>query len=86
MTISYNKLWKLLIDKGMNKTQLGKESGVSSSTIAKLGKSEQISMDSMLKICKTLNCNIGDIIDVDHSVEDEAELAFQDEHEEGQEM
>jgi len=86
MAISYNKLWKLLIDKGMNKTQLGKESGVSSSTIAKLGKSEQISMDSMLKICKTLNCNIGDIIDVDHSVEDEAELAFQDEHEEGQEM
>ena len=86
MAISYNKLWKLLIDKGMNKTQLGKESGVSSSTIAKLGKSEQISMDSMLKICKTLNCNIGDIIDVDHSVEDETELAFQDEHDEGQEM
>ena len=64
MAISYNKLWKLLIDKGMNKTQLGVASGVSTSTISKLGKNEQISMDSMLKICKILECNIGDIVDV----------------------
>ena len=64
MTISYNKLWKLLIDKGMNKTQLGIAAGVSTSTISQLGKNKQISMDSMLKICKVLNCNIGDIVDV----------------------
>lgn len=64
MAISYNKLWKLLIDKGMNKTQLGLATGISTSTISKLGKNEQISMDSMLKICKLLKCNIGDIVDV----------------------
>ena len=63
MAISYNKLWKLLIDKGMNKTQLCKASGVSSSTISKLGKNEQINMDSMLKICRVLECDIGDIVE-----------------------
>lgn len=62
--ISYNKLWKLLIDKGMNKTQLKDAAGLSSSTISKMGKNEQVSMDSMLKICKTLNCDIGDIVEV----------------------
>lgn len=51
MAISYNKLWKLLIDKGMNKTQLCKASGVSTSTISKLGKNETINMESMMKIC-----------------------------------
>ena len=64
LAISYNKLWKLLIDKGMNKTQLGNAAGVSTSTISKMGKNEQISMDSMLKICKVLDCDIGDIVEV----------------------
>ena len=64
MAISYKKLWKLLIDKDMNKTQLCKASGVSTSTISKLGKNEQISMDSMLKICKVLGCDIGDIVEI----------------------
>ena len=64
MVISYNKLWKLLIDKGMNKTQLGIATGISSSTISKMGKNEQISMDSMLKICRVLDCDIGDIVEV----------------------
>ena len=63
MEISYNKLWKLLIDKGMNKTQLKDAAGLSSSTISKMGKNEQISMDSMLKICRVLNCDIGDIME-----------------------
>jgi DNA-binding Xre family transcriptional regulator len=63
VSISYNKLWKLLIDKGMNKTQLCQASGVSTSTISKLGKNEQISMDSMLKICRVLDCDIGDIVE-----------------------
>jgi len=71
MAISYNKLWKLLIDKGMNKTQLCKASGVSTSTISKLGKNEQISMDSMLKICRVLECDIGDIVEmVDGNISD----------------
>lgn len=68
MEISYNKLWKLLIDKGMNKTQLKDTTGLSSSTISKMGRNEQISMDSMLKICKTLNCDIGDIVEVRNNI------------------
>ncbi len=68
MEISYNKLWKLLIDKGMNKTQLKDAAGLSSSTISKMGKNEQISMDSMLKICRVLNCDIGDIVEVKNDI------------------
>lgn len=64
MGISYYKLWKLIIDKGMNKTQLCNASGVSTSTISKLGKNEQICMDSMQKICRVLNCDIGDIVEM----------------------
>ena len=63
MAISYNKLWKLLIDKGMNKTELGLAAGVSTSTISKLGKNETINMESMLKICDALGCDIGDIVE-----------------------
>lgn len=73
LEISYNRLWKLLIDKGMNKTQLKDVAGLSSSTISKMGKNEQISMDSMLKICRTLNCDIGDIVEVKN------DIALQDE-------
>lgn len=73
LEISYNRLWKLLIDRGMNKTQLKDAAGLSSSTISKMGKNEQISMDSMLKICKTLNCDIGDIVEVKN------DIALQDE-------
>ena len=73
MEISYNKLWKLLIDKGMNKTQLKDAAGLSSSTISKMGKNEQVSMDSMLKICKTLNCDIGDIVEVKNDIASQEE-------------
>lgn len=64
MEISYNKLWKLLIDRGMKKTDLKNATGISSSTISKMGKNEQVSMDSILKVCKVLNCDIGDIMEV----------------------
>ena len=64
MAISYNRLWKLMIDKKMNKTQLKDAAKVSGATIAKLGKEEPISMESMLKICKVLNCDIGDIVEI----------------------
>ena len=64
MRISYNKLWKLLIDKGMTKTQLRLATDMSTTTLAKLGKNETVSMDIMLRICETLNCNVGDIMDV----------------------
>ena len=64
MAVSYNKLWKLLIDKGMTRTQLQKAAEMSSTTLAKLGKNETVSMDIMLRICKVLDCGFEDIIDV----------------------
>ena len=64
MTLSYNKLWKLLIDKGMTKTEMRLKADISTTTLAKLGKNETVSMEVLLKICKVLNCNVGDIIDV----------------------
>jgi len=64
VNISYKKLWKLLIDKDMNKTDLRHAIGVSTATIARLSKGETVTMDVLLKICKVLNCNVGDIMDV----------------------
>lgn len=63
MTISYDKLWKLLIDKKMNRTELKDSSGISFNVLAKMGRNEFVSMESLMKICATLNCNIGDIVD-----------------------
>ena len=63
MRISYNPLWKLLIDRGMNKKDLRELSGISTSSIAKLGKGENITTDVLLKICTALNCQIGDILE-----------------------
>jgi len=63
MRISYNKLWKMLIDKNMNKQDLKEQSGVSAASIAKLGKGENITTDVLLKICETMNCRIEDILE-----------------------
>lgn len=63
MQISYDKLWKLLIDKKMSKTELKDLAGISFNIIAKLGKCEAVSMESMYKICTALDCNIGDIVE-----------------------
>jgi DNA (cytosine-5)-methyltransferase 1 len=63
MNVSYNKLWKLMIDKNMNKTQLKNEAHLSTNVIAKLGKNEKVSIDTLSKICEVLQCNIGDIVD-----------------------
>lgn len=63
-TISYNKLWKLLIDKDMNKQDLKKLSGISTASIAKLGKGENITTTVLLKICSGLDCNIEDIMEI----------------------
>lgn len=62
--VTYNKLWKLLIDKNMNRTDLKEASGVSFNVMARMGKNEPISFDSIERICAALNCNVGDIIDV----------------------
>lgn len=64
MRISYNKLWKLLIDKNMNKQALREVSGISSASIAKLGKGENITTEVLLRICGALDCDISDIMEV----------------------
>ena len=68
MSFNYNKLWKLLIDKGMKKGDLILAAGVSSNIIAKLGRNEYVSMESLEKICISLNCDIGDIVSVNIEV------------------
>lgn len=64
MGISYNKLWKLLIDKGIKKTELKLLAGVSTNVIAKLGKNDPVSMETLAKICSALNCDIADIVEM----------------------
>lgn len=64
MSVSYDKLWKLLIDKKMKRSDLKDAAGISFNVLAKMGKNEFVSMDSLVKICCTLDCNIGDIIDI----------------------
>lgn len=61
MKMSYKKLWKLLIDKAMNKTDLRKAAGISSSSLAKLGKNENVTTDVLVRICEALKCNLNDI-------------------------
>lgn len=64
MSVSYKKLWKLLIDKDMKKKDLRAATGLSTTTLAKLGKNENVSTDILVKICKALECDIGDIMEV----------------------
>ena len=62
MAVSYNGLWKLLIDKGMKKGDLQEKVGISSSTLAKMAKGEAVSMNVLERICEELNCDFGDLI------------------------
>lgn len=64
MSVSYNKLWKLLIDHNMNKSDLGKAAKMSPNTIARLGKNETVSLDVLIRICHVLHCDIGDIVEI----------------------
>lgn len=64
VSISYKKLWKLLIDRDMTKMELRKAIGVSTATIARMSKGVPVSTEVMMKICNVLNCNLGDIADV----------------------
>ena len=63
MRISYNPLWKMLIDRGMNKKELRELSGISTASMAKLGKGDNITTDVLLRICTALNCQISDILE-----------------------
>ncbi len=64
MEVSYKKLWKILIDKDMKKKDLLATAGISWASITKLSKGETVSMEVLMKICKALDCNIGDIMDL----------------------
>lgn len=63
MARSYNKLWKLMIDKKMNKTQLRTTAKISSNAMAKLGRDESVPIETLEKFCEVLHCDIGDIMD-----------------------
>ena len=62
MTYSYNRLWKLLIDKRMTKTEMRKQAGISTNILAKMGKGDKVSLDVLERICAYFDCNIGDVI------------------------
>ncbi|MDD7245279.1 MAG: helix-turn-helix transcriptional regulator [Eubacteriales bacterium] len=64
MAISYKKLWKLLIDKDMKKEDLRIKAGISTNTMAKLGKNENVNTDILAKICSALDCDIADIMEI----------------------
>lgn len=68
MKISYNNLWKLLIDRGMQKKDLIDQLGISSTTIAKMGKGEKVSLDVLERICLFFDCNIGDVISFEKEI------------------
>ena len=64
MEVSYKKLWKILIDRDMKKKDLQAKSGISWASVTKLSKGETVSMEVLMKVCKTLNCDIGDIVEL----------------------
>ena len=68
MSVSYSKLWKLRVDKRMNKSQLREAAGISTNAVAKLGRNEPVSLETLEKICSALNCNIEDVMEFDYSV------------------
>lgn len=61
MEVSYNKLWKQMIDKGMNKSDLRELTGIGTNTLAKLSKNQPVSMEVLMKLCEKLNCDISEV-------------------------
>ena len=64
MAVNYNKLWKLLIDKGMTKTEMRKQAGISTNVLAKMGKNETVSMDTLARIAAVMGCGLDDIVEI----------------------
>ena len=73
MTISYNKLWKVLVDKKMSKADLRRETEMASGTMTSLRRDKKVSLDILIRICEVLDCDIGDIMSV-HKEEKDGEL------------
>ena len=69
MAVSYNRLWKLLIDKGITKTEMRKRAGISTGVLAKMGKNETVSMDTLAKITTALQCGLDDIVEIKQDCE-----------------
>ena len=70
MSVCYDKLWKMLIDKRMNKTDLKDKAGISFNVLAKMGKGEPVVMESLAKIATALNCGLDDIVEIEKKCED----------------
>lgn len=64
MSVCYNKLWKLLIDRGMTKTDLIKAAGITTNAMAKMGKNEDVRVEVLVRICETLGCSVDEIIEL----------------------
>lgn len=64
MEVSYDKLWKLMIDKKIKKTQLCEKAGITTNVMVKLGKNESVQVDNLVKICNVLQCKIEDIMEI----------------------
>ena len=73
MEVSYKKIWKILIDRDMKKKDLQAKAGISWASVTKLSKGETVSMEVLMKVCKTLNCDIGDIMELIPTEEDSIE-------------
>lgn len=69
MSVSYNGLWKLLIDKNLKKTDLIEEIGISSSTLAKMGRGDEVSLSVLSKICNKYDCDCGDLISFERNLD-----------------
>ena len=70
MPVNYDKLWKMLIDKKMNRTDLKEYAGISFNILAKMGRNEFVSMESLYKVCTALNCDVGDIMEFTNNEHD----------------
>lgn len=70
MAVSFNKLWKKLIDLGMTRSELRIKAGISTRQLAKLGKNENVTTDVLVKVCKALDCNVDEIMDIVESKEE----------------
>jgi putative transcriptional regulator len=69
MAVSYNRLWKLLIDKGITKTEMRKAAGISTNVLAKMGKNESVSMETLARIAAIMECGLDDIVEVNVNLE-----------------
>ncbi len=69
MILDYNKLWKLMIDKNINKTELCKQAKISTNAMAKMGRNESVPLETLVKVCVVLECDLNDIVEIKREVD-----------------